>query len=563
MEVQKLTSRRKKVTASQTSIVDTAYDGMKISQSVESFTFQSQNIQSISTLSINVEEDESRKSILSKFLTSVNPFTTASKPTEEEQFVEETRDVATDMTAEIVSDTDFIISRLSHNRRSSVTPPKTWFSELQNTLTQAISSSSTTDTEVDWEFWGLMINDYEGIVKQHPNKFKRNLAKGLPIAIRGMMWQLMTASKSEALEEEYLELLQRSSRHEKIITRDLSRTFPGHTFFKEVGGQGQTSLFNVLKAYSIYDQDIGYCQGLPFVVGPLLLTMSEEQAFCVLVRIMFDYNFRDLYTTKMIGLQVRNYQFDQLVKELYPVVAAHLDKQDIKSTMYASQWFMTLFAYRFPLEIVFRILDIVLAEGPEAVLRFALALIKHNAETILTLDFERLIEYLKEGVLDKYINNIDQLVQDASQIPISKRKLDQWSHEYIEQVRLQSPEAIENEEIKQTNRSLIKQFHTLEHNYDILNREHIDLIQKYLLDQDKLVKQTEITEVLNQQVASFKSLLATDHTNPLEKANAELNEAYLDLEQKLLAARNLIVETKREKTTLEETIARMKCNNVQ
>jgi hypothetical protein len=36
---------------------------------------------------------------------------------------------------------------------------------------------------------------------------------------------------------------------------------------------------------------------------------------------------------------------------------------------------MTLFAYRFPLEIVFRILDVIFAEGSEAVLRFALALV--------------------------------------------------------------------------------------------------------------------------------------------------------------------------------------------
>jgi hypothetical protein len=63
--------------------------------------------------------------------------------------------------------------------------------------------------------------------------------------------------------------------------------------------------------------------------------------------------------------------------------------------------FMTLFAYRFPLEIVFRILDVVLAEGAEAVLRFALALIKHNADHIVTLEFESLLEFLKEGILSK------------------------------------------------------------------------------------------------------------------------------------------------------------------
>lgn len=102
--------------------------------------------------------------------------------------------------------------------------------------------------------------------------------------------------------------------------------------------------------------EIGYCQGIPFVVGPLLLNMPEEQAFCVLVRLMYEYNFRTLYTPKMIGLQLRNHQFDRLLQgfnsifynshssyiEQFPDVYQHLERQDIKSTMYASQWYVPL-----------------------------------------------------------------------------------------------------------------------------------------------------------------------------------------------------------------------------
>ena len=31
---------------------------------------------------------------------------------------------------------------------------------------------------------------------------------------------------------------------------------------------------NVVKAYSLYDEEVGYCQGLQFIVGPLLLNVS-------------------------------------------------------------------------------------------------------------------------------------------------------------------------------------------------------------------------------------------------------------------------------------------------
>lgn len=71
------------------------------------------------------------------------------------------------------------------------------------------------------------------------------------------MWQLMSNSKSEELENEYLQLITRNSRHQKLIERDLARTFPEHPYFRKSDGPGQLSLFNILKAYSLYDAEIG------------------------------------------------------------------------------------------------------------------------------------------------------------------------------------------------------------------------------------------------------------------------------------------------------------------
>jgi hypothetical protein len=68
-----------------------------------------------------------------------------------------------------------------------------------------------------------------------------------------------------------MELLKQESVYEKAITRDLHRTFPYHPYFQS--DQGQEALFNVVKAYSLYDEQLGYCQGLAFVAGPLLLNV--------------------------------------------------------------------------------------------------------------------------------------------------------------------------------------------------------------------------------------------------------------------------------------------------
>lgn len=51
-----------------------------------------------------------------------------------------------------------------------------------------------------------------------------------------------------------------TSASELDIIRDISRTFPSHVFFRQRHGPGQRSLYNVLKAYSVYDRDVGYVQ---------------------------------------------------------------------------------------------------------------------------------------------------------------------------------------------------------------------------------------------------------------------------------------------------------------
>lgn len=59
----------------------------------------------------------------------------------------------------------------------------------------------------------------------------------------------------------------------QVILRDIPRTYPELEFFKD-GGRGQQSLFNVIKAYSIHDKEVGYCQGSAFIVGQLLLQVN-------------------------------------------------------------------------------------------------------------------------------------------------------------------------------------------------------------------------------------------------------------------------------------------------
>lgn len=85
----------------------------------------------------------------------------------------------------------------------------------------------------------------------------------------------------------YKSFMNRSSKDDKLIIRDLARTFPTHPHFRDVGGPGQTSLFNVLKAFCIHDPATGYCQGIAFVVGPLLLNVTAFVALFFAANLIF------------------------------------------------------------------------------------------------------------------------------------------------------------------------------------------------------------------------------------------------------------------------------------
>lgn len=129
------------------------------------------------------------------------------------------------------------------------------------------------------EFWASVISDFDKVNKTEHSKFRSLLSIGIPSSLRGLLWQIFCDSKnnSELIENEYRELLEKPSpQHEKLIKRDLSRTFPTLDYFKDSDGEGQQMLFNVIKAYSLFDTHVGYCQGLHFVVGVLLFHVSRE-----------------------------------------------------------------------------------------------------------------------------------------------------------------------------------------------------------------------------------------------------------------------------------------------
>ena len=136
----------------------------------------------------------------------------------------------------------------------------------------------------DLEFYAALVKDYDQTVARLPTLVSKKIRKGVPPPLRGVVWQSMSASRDAGLEDLYDQLCGENSPFEGTIGKDLGRTFPGVEMFRDPEGDGQRMLGRVLKCFSLYDPKIGYCQGLAFIVGPLLMHMPDRQAFCVLVK---------------------------------------------------------------------------------------------------------------------------------------------------------------------------------------------------------------------------------------------------------------------------------------
>merc|ERR1719228_1535566 len=247
--------------------------------------------------------------------------------------------------------------------------------------------------------WGEVLQNWAP-GNPRPKQLTALVKAGVPEALRGEVWQRLSGAseKMDRTVENYRILITKETPDEKVIFRDIHRTFPAHEFFKEAGGVGQEALFRISKAYSVYDSEIGYCQGQSFLIAALLLQMPEEQSFGVLVEIMHKYGLRDMYRENFENLQLCFYQLDRLVEKRLPELWQHFQAVGLETHMYASQWFLTLFSAKFPLFLVFRVLDVFMLQGVNTIFQVSIALLMMVRKELLAQDFEGIMKYFRVNI---------------------------------------------------------------------------------------------------------------------------------------------------------------------
>eukprot|EP00741_Cyanophora_paradoxa_P019550 tig00021127_g18872.t1 len=254
---------------------------------------------------------------------------------------------------------------------------------------------------------------------------------GVPEEMRGILWQelLRVTSLRHKFDSDIFEKLSSERLHgeegDRIIRRDLGRTFPEHDFFQAKDDEGQQRLSRIMRAYATYDPEVGYCQGTNFIAAFLLLYMNEEEAFWSFVQIMHVSGWRGLYLDGMPLLVELLRLLARGLAHLAPAPSRHLDAMSVYPDMYATQWLVTLFSSSFPKEWTARVWDRFFLRGPLYILRLCIALHQASAARILaSRSFEKCLEVVKSIPQDA--GALERALEEADAHPIPPQLIKQW-----------------------------------------------------------------------------------------------------------------------------------------
>lgn len=200
----------------------------------------------------------------------------------------------------------------------------------------------------------------------------------------------------------YVRLLNTPCPYLHLIQKDIHRTFPTLPLFQLE--KIRSMLTNVLTAYSIYDYECGYSQGMAFVVGFLLIHIPNEvEVFWCFVQLMYGKNtaLRCLYAGDDCGGLVSYMTVLQSIIvhpnfTLLNALARHLAAQSIDVTVFSTQWFVCVFSYRFSIEFAGGVWDRFIKDGLVALMKVAVAILENFADKLILLPMEALIPFLTQ-----------------------------------------------------------------------------------------------------------------------------------------------------------------------
>ncbi|KAG8440030.1 hypothetical protein GDO86_005993 [Hymenochirus boettgeri] len=272
--------------------------------------------------------------------------------------------------------------------------------------------------------WLKMLKSWDKY--KNSEKLHRRIYKGIPLQLRGQVWSLIldVPKLKDDKKELYVVLKQRArqiSSDIRQIDLDVNRTFRDHIMFRDRYGLKQQALFHVLAAYSLYNTEVGYCQGMSQITALLLMYMNEEDAFWALVKLFSGpkhamHGFFVPGFPKLLRFQEHH---DRMLKKFMPKLKQHFESQELYTNLYTMKWFFQCFLDRTPFTLNLRIWDIYILEGERILTAMSYTILKLHKRQLMKQPMEELIRYLQEE-LSRDFHYEDDYVVDQLQLSMNE-----------------------------------------------------------------------------------------------------------------------------------------------
>ena len=183
-----------------------------------------------------------------------------------------------------------------------------------------------------------------------------------------------------------------------VIEKDVMRT----TFIKN-NKEHFDRIKNILICFVAIFPDIGYCQGLNYVVAFLyqLLNLNEEQTFYFLFGLLLNTKYNQIFKDDFQTLNLFFKIFDKILEINRPEIYYKFLDNNVVTSSYISPLFITLFTDHAPTfekdnppKFIFFILEKFILEGWSALFNCGFTLLEFTYEKIMLLEKDNLISFV-------------------------------------------------------------------------------------------------------------------------------------------------------------------------
>ena len=448
-----------------------------------------------------------------------------------------------------------------------------------------VNGSTNKEESEELNIWEQLIRDPENVINKQYETIENSIISpiAIPDQFRNGVWESVTFMKCHNWDTIYELLVSKKGQFdEEQIKIDTKRFFPENEEQRDMVSE-------VIKTYLNFDPEVEYNESLITIISIFARQYNNDKVkiFGLLCTLMKYYNLREFFLNNEFNdMNKIMFKFDRLLQEHDIYLYNHLLQQGIKSKMFVIDWIKSSFQkIGFDLSEQVRLIDLIFFFGLDILLAISCQILLFNRVKLMSMEYEDLLVTLKDGDGLYLVNNNDnntnneatangsgkkdtvfafnELIKESvSPAMIRPNLIRLYSQEYDE---IYSGEKAMREEFKRMqmeNKELQEEVKRLEHNYTLLNREHVTIANELLQNQLKInsmlsdnsklkIKVLEARRKLEEQIKenneSNNKPIPNDLKKDLDatlKKNAKVMQRNLIYQDKINELENLVTELK-------------------